>query len=144
MEQMNIVNLVLFIVIGIAGWFLICSFVVGLLSIVGGWFHLAQVHPLRDDENHDGVRYSFQTIYLRFFVSYRRSVHITLSETGIMLRTVILFRFLHKPVFIKWDDIVSVQKKEFFLYRGVVIQTRHAKVFIAGKSAEEITKRYAQ
>lgn len=142
--EMHGLPVALWVMLFIAGWLIFFHLVVGLLSLIGGWYRLAKLYPDKTSGNIVGVQYSFQSVIIRYFVSYRYCVYVAISERGISLRIFFLFRFLHRPIFIEWNEMLSVNAKSMLFYRGVEIVTRHAKIFIAGKSAEQILRQHSE
>jgi hypothetical protein len=77
----------------------------GLLSIVGGWAQLASAY--RSDTAFSGAKWRFQSAGFRYVVSYNSVLTIGYGSDGIHFAVFPLFRVLHPPLLIPWNEIVK-------------------------------------
>jgi len=108
-----------FIVFFAAMWF----GVTGLLSILSGWHSLAE--RWRAPASFPGERYRMRSASIGtqvFPVSYGNCLTVTVSEEGLGLAILFLFRFLSPPLLIPWAEIASVTEGQFLFFRHTVVR----------------------
>ena len=85
------------------------------ISLVGGWFSLAKVYRLRVPFN--GAKWGMQRAQMRWWVNYKNVLTIGVSQEGLYLAVVSLFRFMHPPLLVPWSEVrVRRSKGWFFEY----------------------------
>ena len=86
----------------------------GLLSLAGGWHGLSKIYP---DTKSSGNRSSrWQSISIGGVSYGRGSVNVGISATGVHLKTLWTFRFLHPPILIPWSEIKLITMKTWLFY----------------------------
>ena len=89
-----------------------------LIAAVGGWAILASLYRAPEDFELDpAARFRFRSIQLRrsalFPARYSNSITIGLTDAGLYLLPLILFRFGHPPLLIPWRDIRECKDGSF-------------------------------
>lgn len=100
-------------------WLMIC----GLLSLLGGWYELAQ--RFKSADGFDGERFYFKSgaIGWRSFpVSYGSCLFATVGPRGIALSILLPFRFLHPPLLIPWSAVSRCERVRFWFMNQVAVQ----------------------
>ena len=95
-------GIVLFPVIWIA--------VVWIIGTFSGWRRLAHVCPGQVDIPAEKM-ISFQNLGFGRFTSYNNCVSFGVSDQGLYIRVMVLFRIGHPPIFIPWDNLVFEECK---------------------------------
>ena len=99
------------------------ALVVTLVAFVGGWQRIAAVYPAKSAPR--GQRFSWQTLLVGYFASYRSVVNIQIDLEGLYLSTMLLFRPGHRPIFIPWDAIAEVSAGRSALLPVVTLTLRN-------------------
>lgn len=121
--QENPLLLVLFILIAFPIFFgTLWAFVMWINSYLTGWRRLAQNyhHPYP----FTGPLDRFQTINTRWG-RYSHAVNIGVTESGLYLVPVLVFRPFHKPLLIPWQDI-EVEETTYFVFPSIRLTFRAA------------------
>ncbi|MGQ9844275.1 MAG: hypothetical protein ACUVRK_12040 [Spirochaetota bacterium] len=108
-------------------------FVTGLIALLGGWYFTAKKFPLPQQSLGQGNEFTFQSVTLNILGTYRSSVHITIFKEGIMMRLFILFRFLHKPIFIPWSAITNPSTSNLLMFKGISFKVVTGKIILEEK-----------
>jgi hypothetical protein len=101
----------------------------GILSILGGWHTLAQSYrapggfiPTAAD------RFRFKSIQLKAHpfapVNYGSCVTVGITEQGLYLAALPIFRFMHPPLLIPWREILDWDEGGFLWIKWVEVDTR--------------------
>ena len=106
----------------VLGFPLLWTGVVFLLSRVGGWARLAE--RFGADGPGEGQAFNWSTAYFRLTCSYRHCLTVTLSELGIHLVPIFVFRIGHKPLFIPWSAIAELQRRRILFYSSVKLNLK--------------------
>ncbi len=133
--KMNEISPIYFILIFIAGWIGISA----VISILGGWFWLAKQFPLTNESGVVIDSFTWKSLNLNYLAGYRSCVNIKITDNGLILKTSLLFSFLHSPIFIPWNVISDLTYKKG-LFQRAIFQVGKSRVVIYGKVAPVITK----
>jgi hypothetical protein len=122
-----------FLLLAIPAFLFFWSGVVASISIVGGWHNLAK--RFRQEETTfrisgeargtlEKFRWSSLKMGPKFFpTNYGNCITVTLSDDGIGLKVMLLFRPLHPPLLIPWSAIESIETgQELLLFERTSIQ----------------------
>lgn len=112
-----------------------CS-VLSLLSFAGGWRRLSLKYPAPENPPAAGKEYRFQSVRLRL-VNYSLCMTVITTDTGVMLKVMKLFSFMHRPMFIPYPEMKEPSFGRF-VTDYVVFRADSVRVEIYGSSAEEI------
>ncbi|MCX7679003.1 MAG: hypothetical protein N2316_07265 [Spirochaetes bacterium] len=134
-------NIIFIFVLVIFIWVILYMVVLGLISIISGWNRFSKIYPFDGAHGESAHWFSFQTVVLRFWISYRFCIRILVSDKGIAFFPLGIFRFMHRPFCIRWEEIQRISRKSVFLLQGIEMITKHGKIFVSGKSAQEIFTR---
>lgn len=119
-------------------WF----FVVGLISLTGGWRKLSETYSPSDTFiSSNAEKFSFQTVFLGLMAQYKNSINVYLTEDGIWLKPVWLFTFMHKPLFIQYQMMSEPKARKLVFFFGIEFHLTGKRVLIYGRSAEAIKAR---
>lgn len=122
MEE-NPVLLILFIIVAFPIFFgLLWTFVMLINSFMTGWQNLARHyhHPYP----FAGKIHRMQSIFTRWG-RYSAVMNIGVSESGLYLVPMMIFRPFHKPLLIPWDEI-EAEEAHYFLFPSVRLTFRAA------------------
>ena len=120
-----------------AMWFAVTA----LLAALSGWASLAAQWRANEDPVGERFRMRSGSIGVRFFpVSYGNCLTVTVSERGLGLSLLFLFRLLSPPLFIPWSQISSVKEGNSLFFRHVVIQPANhwSRIKLYGAVAEKV------
>ena len=95
-----------------------------ILSILGGWHKLAKRFPSPPYLSGKLFRFSSASLGFGLPVNYGSCLYVRVSEAGISLSTLFIFRFMHPPIFIPWAEIISCQKGWFLFWPGVELRLK--------------------
>lgn len=110
-----------------------------VISTYGGWKELAENHPY-NGENLTGVTFRFQSAGMGFFGWYKNCITIFVTDLGIVIQPMLLFRFRHKPIFIEWEDISDSYYTKFVFLGDICLTVGKKKLRIYGRSATYINR----
>jgi small-conductance mechanosensitive channel len=86
------------------------------ISFVGGWFSLARVYRTRVP--FDGAKWGMQSGRMRWLANYNNVLTLGVSQQGLYLASMFLFRFLHPPLLVPWSEI-TVQRSKGWVFEYV-------------------------
>jgi small-conductance mechanosensitive channel len=92
------------------------------ISFVGGWFSLAKVYRTREAFN--GAKWSMQSGQMRWLANYNNVLTIGVSQQGLYLASMFLFRFMHPPLLVPWSEI-KVQSRKGWVFESVIFTLGH-------------------
>lgn len=106
----------------------------GIISLISGWFFLSKKFPFTVENKTVTKKFIMQSMGLGFFTSYGSCMNVTFYIKGIRFSPLILFRFLHSPIFVKWTDIKKHRSSNFILKRSVFFLDGR-RIVLLGRSA---------
>jgi len=125
----------LFIPIFIFGWI----GVTGLISFIGGWSRLARKFSLSEETGTVLSSFRWTSLNFNYLVAYRSCVNITITDSGVILKTAFLFSAFHKPIYFLWNDISNIEYiKGIFGSKRLVFYLDRTRVAIGARPAEVI------
>ncbi len=114
---------VILAIVGFAiGFPVIWISIVYLISRIGGWSELAT--HFEYDGPAPGEVFHWCSARLRFLCNYSNCLTITLSETGIHLKTLIFFRVGHHPLFIPWAAVEDLKVYRYWRFSSAKLLIR--------------------
>ena len=129
--------------IAFVGLWIIISF---LISVLGGWRSLSQYY--RSKPYNIKKRWNFQSTAMRFMTGYGNCLNICVTDRGLLLSVLFLFRVGYPPLLIPLDDI-RVEKYKSWFMKGVKLKFRkvpniplHLKEKLAREINQEIEGRW--
>lgn len=99
-------------------WFLVAA----TISFVGGWFSLAKLYRTRVPFN--GTKWRMQSGQMRWLANYNNVLTIGVSQQGLYLASMFLFRFMHPPLLVPWSEI-KVRRKRGWVFEYVIFTMGH-------------------
>jgi hypothetical protein len=100
-------SVVIFILYFVSLWCVVAA----AISVVGGWHQLSkkfrQVHPF------DGVSDGLQSGQMRWFANYRGCLRLGANEEGLYMGVLSIFRFMHPPLLVPWNQIRAFRAKRW-------------------------------
>ncbi len=93
-----------------------------VVSFIGGWFSLAQVY--RTQEAFDGAKRRMQSGQMRWLANYNNVLTLGVSQQGLYLASMFLFRFMHPPLLIPWSEI-KIRRSKAWVFEYVIFTTGH-------------------
>jgi hypothetical protein len=131
-------DLIWIVPVFVIGWVLIS----GLIAVLGGWWNLARRFPSPDHQGMELEHFRWRSLGLNYITSYRSCVNITLTELGVVLKTMLLFSAFHKPIFFRWTDISDPKYiKGIFGTKRLVFYLGRTRVAVGGSPAEQINSK---
>lgn len=125
-------------------WMFICC----LISFFGGWWKLSRYY--QSGRTVIKKRWRFQTAAMRRMTGYGSCINIGITEKGLYLSILFLFRAGHPPLLIPWEDI-QIEKHQSRFMKGVKLKFKkasgvHLKINedLAGKINNEIEGRWSE
>lgn len=91
-------------------------------SLVGGWFSLAKIYRARVAFN--GAKWGMQSGQMRWLANYNNVLTIGVSQQGLYLASMFLFRFMHPPLLVPWSEI-RVRRKKGWVFQYVIFTLGH-------------------
>jgi hypothetical protein len=92
------------------------------ISVIGGWFSLAKVY--RTEVAFDGTKWRMQSGQMRWLANYNNGLTIGVSQLGLYLASMFLFRFMHPPLLVPWSEI-KVRRKTGWVFEYVILTMGH-------------------
>jgi len=107
--------------------------VVLLVSRLSGWSTLSADYAAQAPQA--GETFTWASGRIRFFSNYNHVLVVHVSERGIGLKTIWLFRVGHAPLFIPWEAIERVERSSYFFREIVRLSIRGKR----GSSSTSVT-----
>ena len=92
------------------------------ISFVGGWFSLAKVYRTRVAFN--GAKWKMQSGQMRWLANYNNVLTLGVSQQGLYLASMLLYRFMHPPLLVPWSEI-KVRRSKGWFFEYVTLTMRH-------------------
>jgi hypothetical protein len=112
----------------------------GIISFVGGWSSLAKVYRIRVPFN--GAKWGMQSGRMRWLANYNNVLTLGVSQEGLYLASMFLFRFMHPPLLVPWSEI-KVRRSKGWFFEYVTFTLGHELAIplrIRGKLAAKLRK----
>ena len=124
----------------VALWLLVAA----LIALVGGWGSLASAYGAPEGFELDrAARFRFRSIQLRrgmlLPANYSSIITVGLTEAGLYLVPLMLFRFRHPPLLIPWREITDCQGGSFLWLHWVDMTPRIGPIIrLYGSIADDV------
>jgi hypothetical protein len=105
--------------ISLMGLWLLISAVV---SYIGGWFSLSR--GFRAQDGFKGPKWKFQSGQMRWRTNYGSILTLGANQDGLYLAVMPLFRFMHPPLLVPWNEI-KVRRSKGWLFEYVTFLMGH-------------------
>jgi hypothetical protein len=108
------------------------------ISFIGGWFSLAKVYRTRATFN--GTKWRMQSGQMRWLANYNKALTLGVSQQGLYLASVFLFRFMHPPLLVPRSEI-KVRRSKGWFFEYVTFTLGHELAIplrIRAKTAERL------
>jgi hypothetical protein len=92
------------------------------ISFVGGWFSLAKVYRTRVP--FDGAKWGMQSGQMRWLANCNSVLTLGVSQQGLYLSSMFLFRFMHPPLLVPWSEI-KVRRNKGWFFEYVIFTLGH-------------------
>jgi len=102
----------------VGGWCAVCS----IIAAFGGWRRLSRFYAAGVDAPRGGVRLSSLHGTVGALGQYNGVLNATVSNAGIRLEVMVLFRAGHPPLFLPWSRVHSIRHASSFFKRGISFQ----------------------
>ena len=112
--------------------------ITGIISLTGGWNYLSKKYPLSTNFIPVGALYRFQSIRIGKTTNYNLSINITVSDEGLAFRPIIIFSFLHKPIYLRYSQFRNIKINKLLYYEKLAFSIDGKNMQIFGKSTEDI------
>ncbi len=132
-------------------WVTVCF----IIAQLGGWASIAAKHPSSnggvDESQFRGQtlrRFGLASLSLGqslFATNYNNCVTIVVSENGILIEALFIFRFFHPPLFIPWSSVESCKEiTQFFFLKRVALHTHGIAypILFGGQVGQEILRHW--
>jgi hypothetical protein len=117
-DQHPSVFAVIFPIYLLSSWLLVSA----TISFVGGWLSLGKVYRTR--VVFKGAKWGLQSGQMRWLVNYNNVLTIGVSQQGLYLASMFLFRFMHPPLLVPWSEI-KVRRKKGWVFEYVIFTMGH-------------------
>ena len=124
-------------------WLSVC----GTLSIVSGWYYLAERY--KSGEPIDGERFRFRSGAIgwnAFPVNYGGCLFATVGAKGFALSILFPFRFLHPRLMIPWSDVERCEPTKYWFKKRVAVHVTgfDRRFLFQGSLGEKLLEAWAQ
>jgi hypothetical protein len=131
-----------FVVFFVTMWPTVCA----LLARLSGWQTLAIRFGVKGEVIGEQFRYGSGSIGSSswFPVGYRNCLNVTVSESGLGLALLVLFRFSSPAMFIPWEQVESVEDGRVWLVRCAIVRVRgtSTRIGLQGKPGQSALAAY--
>ncbi len=117
-------------------------FVLGLISLIGGWSGISKKHPYNNSKNKDGNIYTFQSVKFSTFGRYNFCINLTIFENGILLNPSFFFKLFHNPIFIEYKQFLKPKFIKFLFLNYLIFQLDDRTIRISGNSIKELRNKF--
>lgn len=94
--------------------------VVHLVARIGGWRRAATVFAT--DREVDGDPFPGSSAMLNGMARYRNTLTVVVSDDGVYIRPIMLFRLSHEPLFIPFSAVTAIEDMEFRLKIATMVR----------------------
>lgn len=134
-----LILLPLFLIFFCGIWMIVLTFI----SLAGGWSSLARAFPASDRMYEKCLKsFSFCSIRFNLLATYSGTMNIMLFEGGILIAPMFIFKFMHKPIFLPWDQIAGIEKSKVIFSTAYKLQVNMQEISIFGNAGEEVNAFY--
>jgi hypothetical protein len=117
-------------------YFLFLWLLVGaIISFVGGWSSLAKVYRMQIPFN--GAKWAMQSGRMRSLANYNNALTIEVNPQGLYLASMFLFRFMHPPLLIPWNE-VRVRRSKGWVFEYATLTMGHEAARIRERLAAKL------
>jgi len=109
-----------------------------IISFVGGWFSLSKLYRARMPFH--GMKWRMQSGQMRWLTNYNNVLTLGVSQDGLYLAPMFLFRFMHPPLLVPWSEI-KVRRNKGWFFECVTLTMGHELAIplrVRGKLAEKL------
>ncbi|MCW3102729.1 MAG: hypothetical protein JWO09_1169 [Bacteroidetes bacterium] len=115
--------------------------ITGLLSWLTGWFSLSRKYKFREEAAGSKLEsFYFRTMHLNTFAKYSICINITIYENGVRIVPILPLRFLHPPLFFKWENIKDMEMREVLWFNGLSFNVDSHTFTVYGSAAQAMYK----
>jgi hypothetical protein len=121
---------------------LIWCAVVGMIGFLSGWQRLAKVYPLSEPIEKEKT-VGMQSLNLSMFSRYNNCITFGVSDKGMSIRVMSIFRIGHPPMFIPWEDMLAEDIKVYKfipMVRLILLKDPKRKVLLREGHAKRLAK----
>ncbi len=93
-------------------WLLVST----VISLIGGWFSLSKIYRARGQFL--GTQLRRQSGQMRWLAKYGGVLTLGTNQEGLYLANMFLFRFMHPPLLIPWEQ-VRIRRGKFWFFEYV-------------------------
>jgi hypothetical protein len=134
---MDVMPVIAVAVFGFVAFIVLWLFVVGLIAFLSGWRSTAKQYPDSPMKGPETASFSFQSVRFGFFGNYNFVINVILYAEGVMIKPIIFYAFMHRPIFLPWGAIQNAEKGKFIV-PYITLTFGKKKIMITGKSASAI------
>jgi len=134
---MDVMPVIAVTVFGLIAFIVLWLFVTGLIAFLSGWRSTAKKYPDSTMKGPETGSFSFQSVRFGFFGNYNFVINVTLYAEGVMIKPIIFYAFMHRPIFLPWGSIQNAEKGKFIV-QYITLTLEKKKIMITGKSASPI------
>jgi len=84
-----------------------------MVSYMSGWFALSRFYRTRAP--FDGAKWRWQSAHMRWLTHYNNVLTLGATQESLYLAVMPLFRFMHPPLLVPWNEIRVRRSKGWFL-----------------------------
>ena len=126
----------------VTSWLCVCA----LMAHLSGWQALATRFRANGDVVGEQFRFSSGTVGSSswFPVGYRNCLRVTVSDSGLGLSLLFLFRVFSPSMFIPWEQVESVEDDRVWLVRCAMVRIRETptRIGLQGKPGQSVMAAY--
>ena len=100
----------LYAIISLVTLWLVVSAIVSYMS---GWFALSELYRTRAP--FDGAKWRWQSAHMRWLTHYNNVLTLGATQESLYLAVMPLFRFMHPPLLVPWNEIRVRRSKGWFV-----------------------------
>ncbi len=116
-ETLGTAGAVIVVAVTFIAFWLLCFWLVAQL---GGWASLAETFAT--DRPPAGETFDWTSGKCNFISTYNNCLTVSVSDEGIRIRPMLLFRFAHKALFIPWDAIARMGARRELMRYGTALE----------------------
>ena len=129
----------LYILVFVFFWIIVC----GIISYLSGWYKFSRNNAFPEKVSNEIAQFPYSSVQINHFGSYNNALVIKIYKEGISISPQLLFRAFHKPIFIKWNQILKTEQgTEFIWFAKTDIYTEGNKFRFYGKASASINGNY--
>lgn len=149
MQDGNSANMVLLVVALFVPTFILMWVLVARIISLMGWTRLAASYAATNEPSPNAKKLTWQSLSFGpgvMSTNYNSCINAWLDHEGLYLRPSLMFRLFHPMLFLRWNQMQSVEETRLFLFKRIKVQMAGdvPAILAAGRLGQEFLSGWQQ